>query len=137
MPPTSTYWEKSMVSPYAVNSFLQQRLKANRFGTERKNRFCNLSGFIDVVLCQRRNVLGGLRMGRYKPCGGKLLNLFQRVQIGAYVIDDANLILFQGLLTGQAVGKINHTVLTAKTNHVEEMARKGKGGQPFGQRPHR
>ena len=28
------------------------------------------------------------------------LNLFQRVQIGAYVIDDANLILLQGLLTG-------------------------------------
>ena len=86
--------------PIRRKQLLQQCLKANRFGAERKNGLRNLSGFIDIVLCQRCNVLGGLRMGRHKPCGGKLLNLFQRVQIGAYVIDNANLILLQGLLTG-------------------------------------
>lgn len=79
---------------------LQNFLEGVRRGAEIQNVTGDLVHFVDVVLRQRRDVLGGVGMSRHEKRGVHFFNALEGVEISGDVVNIADLVFIEGRLAG-------------------------------------
>jgi hypothetical protein len=116
-----------------LKELLQKLLKAQRLPAERGDPLGDLVHLVDVLLRERGDLLrgGGVR-GNELP-RGQVFHGLQRIEVGGDVVDEPDLIFFERLGAGQAVGQIDDVIGVPVAHHVEEVARQRQDLEPVRQ----